>query len=148
MHSKIANQTYMYGYTYFIKKKKILKILKKHICTYAYSTWWGVISSVEGAQLCPTPLLEGWRKRWYNFFANGHRCGVCHNASDAQVRNKRVQYAKMKNDNDLFLLNIYLFWCVFCCPLCGSAREALYVAFGPSHCDWYLLLSWVTLLAL
>ena len=79
---------------------------------------------------------------------NGHRCGAYHNTSDAQVRNKRVQYAKMKNDNDLFLLNIYLFWCVFCYLLGGSTGEALYVALGASRYDWHLLLSWVTLPAL
>ena len=34
--------------------------------------------------------------RGHNFFVYGHRCGACHNAADAQVRNKRMQYAKVK----------------------------------------------------
>ena len=54
----------------------------------------------------------------------------------------------MKNDNDFFLLNIYLLWCVFCYPPCGSMGEALYVALDASRCDWHLLLSWVMLPAL
>ena len=83
----------------------------------------------------------------YNFFAYGHRCGACHNASDAQVRNKRVQHAKMKNENDFFLLNIFLLWSVFCHPFGGCMGEAFYVATGASCCDWHLLL-WVMLLAL
>ena len=32
----------------------------------------------------------------HNFFVYGHQCGACHNASDAQVRNKRMQCAKAK----------------------------------------------------
>ena len=51
--------------------------------------------------------------RGYNFFAYGYWCGACHNASDVQVRNKRIQYAKIKNENDSFLLDIYLLWSVF-----------------------------------
>ena len=62
----------------------------------------------------------------YNFFAYGHRCGACHNASDAQVRNKGVQYTKIKNDNNLFLLSIYLLWSVFVAPLV-VARGRLYM---------------------
>ena len=53
----------------------------------------------------------------------------------------------MKDDSNLFLLNIYIFLCV-CYLSGGSTGEALYVALGPSRCDWHLLLSWVTLLAL
>ena len=33
-------------------------------------------------------LPKGLRNRGYNFFENGHRCGACHNVSDAQVRIK------------------------------------------------------------
>ena len=82
--------------------------------------------------------------RGYNFFAYGYWCGACHNASDVQVKNKRIQYARIKNENDSFLLDIYLLWSVFVVFSGGCTGEALYVVLGASRCDWHLLL-WVTL---
>ena len=39
-------------------------------------------------------LPEGLRKRERNFFVNGHRCGACHNVSDAQVRMKEFNLSR------------------------------------------------------
>ena len=81
------------------------------------------ILSVEGTQLSLIPLLEDTTSLCMV------RCGACHNASDAQVRNKRIQYAKIKNVNDSSLLDISLIWSVFLLPSLVAARGRLYMLF-------------------
>ena len=80
---------------------------------------WGCLTPLASASLKDMDFVS-WRNptvsnslAWgYDFFMYGHRCGAYHNASDAEVRNKRIQCAKIKNVNDSFLLDIFsiTFW--------------------------------------
>ena len=53
--------------------------------------WWDMDLVSRKSTAASISLARG-----HNFFLYGHRCGAYHNASDAQVRNKRMQYAKVK----------------------------------------------------
>ena len=95
-----------------------------HLAQVASSIWWDMDFVSWRNPAVSNSLAWG-----YNFFVYGHRCGACHNASDAQVRNKRIQYAKIKNVNDSSLLDISLLWSVFLLPSLVAARGRLYMLF-------------------
>ena len=106
-------------------------------------TWWGMDFVGWRNPAVSNSLVWG-----YNFFVYGHRCGACHHAFDTQVRNKRMQYAKIKKCKWLFLTG-YLssLVCFLVTSPRGCTGEALYIVLGASRCDWHLFL-WVTLSAL
>ena len=41
-------------------------------------------------------LPKGLRERGNCSFENGHRCGACHNASDAQVRTREYNLSRQR----------------------------------------------------
>ena len=53
--------------------------------------WWGVDLVSQKSTVASNSFARG-----HSFLVYGHRCGACHNASDAQVRNKRMQCTKAK----------------------------------------------------
>ena len=119
--------------------KKLTRCLVKENIIRNYK-WWGMDFVSRKGPAVSNSLTWG-----HNFFVYGHRCGDCHNASDAQVRNKRMQYAKIKQCKWFFLTG-YLssLVCHFLLPPGGCTGEALYVVLGASRCDWHLFL-WVML---
>ena len=67
---------------------------------------------------CPgvsNSLLEGLSERGTRSFGNGHRCGACHNAFDAQVRTREYNLLRKKDNNNLSFLNICVLFCLSTC---------------------------------
>ena len=101
-------------------------------------------SRIEGALMCPTSCLRACANE--EIAPLRMVTGVVPATTSPTLKlEQRSISNKTKDDNNLSFVNT----CVFCVyQSIGSTREALYVVLGPSHCDWHLLLSWVTLLAL
>ena len=108
---------------------------------HCYTPWWGLDLVSQESTVASNSFA---RER--SFLAYDHRCGACHNASDAQVRNNRMQCTKEKKWCEWFFLTEYSSSPVsFSLSLpSGCTGEALYAGLGASRCDWLLLL-WVTL---
>ena len=81
---------------------------------------------------CPngSKFLPGYLCKWEDYsFLGGHRCGACHNVSDAQVK-KRKCFVKRKQ-NSRITMNVYLY------TLCWWCVGFLYVALDYSRCGRY-----------
>ena len=67
---------------------------------------------------CPdgSNLSPGYLRKWENCsFQDGHRCGVCHNASNAQVRTKEYN---IRGKRILIWQSLILFECLCFCTFC------------------------------
>ena len=62
---------------------------------------------------------------------NDHRCGACHNTSDAKVRTRLWnKYGIIKNAR----LSLFSSGVISCVPFHGSEESFIYLALGSSRC--------------
>ena len=86
---------------------------------------------------CPdgSKFSLGYLYKWGDFFyKGGHRCGACHNASDAKVRMRKciIKWNKIAKNDNQYLICVS----ILSVPPVGSVGGFIYVALDSSRCDW------------